>query len=88
MQGVTVHKVSVEELQQASLKTLEGHIEKLECDLASLDYFFSTFLNYMGHDDMGADTDTPEWILYKKMRKLYEEQDDRLRSARYYYDLG
>ncbi len=84
-----MHKVTSEQLQKASLKELEGHIDKLECDIGNLDYFFQVFLNYMGHTDMReADTNTPEWVLYKKMQALYDEQDDRLRSARYYYDLG
>ena len=84
-----MHTVTVEDLQRASLKDLEYHIEKLECDIGEMDFFFGNFLDYMGHNDMGdQDLTTPEWVLFKKMRALYEEVDDRLRAARYYHCVG
>lgn len=84
-----MHKVTFDQLEKASLKDLEMHIEKLEMDIDNLDYFFSVFLGSMGTNDMSSlSTNTPEWILYRKMNDIYEEQDARLRAARYQYNFG
>lgn len=84
-----MHEVTVETLQTATLKDLERHIEALENDIGAMDFFFENFLAPMGPNEMGDhNTSTPEWLLYRKMRGLYEEVDDRLRTAKYYYSVG
>lgn len=69
---------------RASLKQLETHVTDLEFYKGTLDHFFTMFFDSMSYADMGEDTTTPEWLLYRKMKDEYDRIDQLIRSANYY----
>lgn len=79
-----MHKVTPEELGQATPKQLEHHISALQHDRDSIGYFFDVFFESLTYAEMGDDTSTPEWVLYRKMKDLYDRTDQLIRSANYY----
>lgn len=79
-----MYKVTPEELGQASLKQLEHHISALHQERDRIGYFFDVFFESLTYAEMGDDTSTPEWVLYRKMKDLYDRIDQLIRSANYY----